>query len=117
MATLEVEDLIPLFYWNSEYTPRDRIIIGIPALKRLALAGILCKGNAIDKNQSAKLAKCLICNDILNSEDFTICGYKYPKDSDHYVLNHGVWLPEQCDYLIDLAYKKMRAKRRATGYM
>ncbi len=119
MTAAKIEDLIPLFYWDENLGPRDSVIIGIPALKRLALVGVLTKGSPIVPGQFPTYKKCLIdrCNSLLNLEEFTIWGYKYPKDSDHYILNHGIWCPDQCDALIEKAFKEMRARRRASNYL
>lgn len=114
MATIGASNQI--FYWSDEHKPSDTVIVDIPALKRLALAGILSRGSQVDLSQLPKLGKCLIprCSVIVNSEDFIIWEYEYPKDSGHYVLNHGVWASAQCDHLIKIAYKEMKINKRDT---
>jgi hypothetical protein len=101
--------LKPIFFWDDAHKPEDYVVNGIPALKRLALAGVLMSGEMIASYRG--LAKCKMpkCASAIGSQDWATHGYKFPDGCEHYVIVHGVWVPG-CDDLLELALVDMKKK-------
>lgn len=103
----EEKKLKPIFFWDDTHKPQDFIVSGIPALKRFALAGVLARGKMIASYRGIALCRMPNCKEGLGSQDWAAYGYKFPNGCEHYVLKHGVWLPD-CDDLLEAALSELR---------
>jgi hypothetical protein len=96
-----------IFFWSDEHLPGNCITDAIPSLKRLALAGVLMGGDEVNSYRGLALCRMPKCGQFLGSQDLTAYGYMFPSRCEHYVLQHGVWLPE-CEDLLELALGSIR---------
>lgn len=87
------DNLTPIFFWSDEHKPQDYIVSGIPALKRLALAGVLMGGEMIASYRGLAICRMPKCKYMIGSQDWEAFGYKYPNGCEHYVLYHNIWVP------------------------
>lgn len=84
--------MIKIMFWSEDLKPADCVDQNVPAEKREAIAKILTAGK-VDA-QYRGIAHCRMCRRMLGSADLTGHGFKWPQNAEHYVLKHGVWLPE-----------------------
>lgn len=103
----ENKKLKPIFFWSEDNKPEDFIVHGIPALKRLALAGVLMGGEMIASYRGMARCRMPICGAMLGSQDWATFGYMFPNGCEHYVLAHNVWV-KGCDELLELALTEMK---------
>lgn len=102
-----------IFFWSDskdpkkDKDPKDFVVSGIPALKRLALAGILMNGETLAKYRGIAHCRMPNCTVGLGSSDLAAFGYRFPQGAEHYVLMHNVWVPG-ADGLLELALKELK---------
>ena len=98
---------IPIMFWlpmnrgQDDYpkrNPKGFIRDDIPQAKRDAVVDILTHPEH-DAAQRG-FALCRMCKDVLGTHDFMGHGFVWPERAEHYILEHGVWIPELDDLLV-----------------
>ncbi len=79
-----------LLYWSDDYRPQDFINKPHPDASKVV---------AILQNYDRRIpwkgwARCRICDEILGSSCIILGDFMWPKQAEHYILKHNLWIPE-----------------------
>lgn len=92
-----------LFFWSPSKRPQDFQSTPrwkVTPARRAELVKLLMHGNVLMSYMGH--ADCRICGAELGFRDLGDFGLVWPEKAEHYVLEHGVWLPD-CDKLLAAA--------------
>jgi hypothetical protein len=84
-----------ILYWSDLYRPHD--FVGRPNPRAAEAVDLLRKPSY--KMGWMGYAHCRICKESLGTHDFSAHGFVWPEKAEHYILAHGLWIPDLDDLL------------------
>ncbi len=103
---VEKEQPIKMFFWSEEDPPSKFVNLEKSIIERLALAGALGLGKEHASYRGMATCRIKNCGKTLGNRDMFYKSYDvfgktfiFPQQCEHYVLAHGVWVPEADEFL------------------